>query len=127
MQAFRSVVAVAAGLGFMLTGAMVGTSLSGALLLAAGMPDAYIAVSLVISALVGVLGGWLTARIGGRQEFQHAAALAALFAVLTVIAVSSAPAQGQPAWYAPVVGALGVAGVLVGGWLRASAAEAARP
>ena len=111
----------------MLSGAMIGTSLAGALLLAAGLTAMYIVASLAISALVAVLGGWLTARIAGRAEMRHAGALAAVFAGLTLMAVAAGPPPGQLAWYGPVVGALGVAGVLAGGWLRSAAVAATRP
>ena len=121
MNPLRSAAAIVAGLGFMLAGSMVGASVMGAVLGASG---AYVAASLVTSASVAILGGWLTARIAGRSPMAHAIALAGVFGVLTVIAVTSVQVPGQPGWYGPTVGAIGVAGILVGGWLRSAAAAA---
>lgn len=121
MNPLRSAAAIVAGLGFMLAGSMIGASVMGAVLGASG---AYVAASFVTSASVAILGGWLTARIAGRSPMGHAIALAAVFGVLTVIAVTSVHVPGQPAWYGPTVGAIGVAGILVGGWLRSAAAAA---
>lgn len=112
-----------AGFGFLATAAMVGTTLAGALLGAAGLSGAIAVVSLAMNLLAAVLAGWLTGRIAGAAPFQHAAALAAVLGVLTVLTASAGPAPGQPAWYAPVAGVLGVTGVLLGGRLRAAAAE----
>ena len=125
MLALRSLAAVLAGLGFMLSTVMIGTGLVGVLLLSAGMGRAYLVASLLISTLAAMFGGWLAARIAGFAEMTHAAALAALIGAMTVNIVLQGPPEGvapQPPWYAPAVGVLGVGGVLAGGWLRAAAA-----
>lgn len=127
MHLLRSTVAVLAGLGFMLSAVMIGTGLVGSLLLPAGLLGAYVAVSLGISFLAAMFGGWLAARIGGGAEMAHAGALAALLATMTVLVIAGDRPVQQPVWYAPTVGVLGVAGVLAGGWLRGAAAHAARP
>jgi hypothetical protein len=126
MPLLRSLAAVLAGLGFMFSAVLIGTGLMGVLFLAGGMVRAYIAASLALSGLAAIFGGWLAARIAGRLEMTHAAALAAVMAAMTLSIVFGERLEGQPGWYAPVVGAVGVAGVLAGGWLRASAADAMR-
>ncbi len=135
MQRLRSVAAIVAGFGFMastvMAGDLVATALfvPGGLTAAAGggvpaaMPGMYLAANLATSALGALFGGWLAARIGARAPFAHASALAALTAVLSAAAAFQAPAGVQPAWYAVVIGIIGVAGVLLGGKLRAAAAE----
>jgi hypothetical protein len=74
-----------------------------------------------------VIAGWLAARIAGYAEFAHAIGLAAIIAIGTLVAASSPVPDHQPGWYVPVVGAVGVTGVLFGGWLRSAAAVAPRP
>lgn len=120
----RSVVAVVAGLGFVLTAMWIGGGLLGVVLYQLGMMRVAVAAILVVSTLAAIMGGWITARLAGRAEMLHAAALAAVMAVMTLRVVLGDRPEGQPEWYAPTVGALGVAGMLAGGWLRASAAEA---
>jgi hypothetical protein len=75
-----------------------------------------------VSTLAAIMGGWITARLAGRAEMGHAAALALVMAAMTLQVVMGERPEGQPGWYAPVVGMLGVLGVLAGGWLRAAAA-----
>jgi hypothetical protein len=120
----RSVVAVVAGLGFVLTAMWIGGGLLGVVLHQIGMMRVAVAAILVVSTLAAIMGGWITARLAGRAEMLHAAALAAVMAVMTLRVMMGDRPEGQPGWYAPTVGALGVAGMLAGGWLRASAAEA---
>jgi hypothetical protein len=120
----RSVVAVVAGLGFVLTAMWIGGGLLGVVLHQLGMMRVAVAAILVVSTLAAIMGGWITARLAGRAEMLHAAALAAVMAVMTLRVMMGDRPEGQPGWYAPTVGALGVAGMLAGGWLRASAAEA---
>jgi hypothetical protein len=136
MQGLRSIAAIVAGFGFMASTVMVGTIIATALFMPGGLeaaatgavpaapPAMYLVASLVFSFLGAVLGGWLAARIGSAAPFAHACALAALTAVLSVISAVQAPAAAQPGWYAIVVGIIGVAGVLLGGRLRALAAAA---
>lgn len=128
MQPLRSIAAVVAGFGFMASSVMVGTMLATALFVSSDaaapdpLPVVYLAANLVTNLLAAVFGGWLAARIGTSAPFGHAVALAAITALLSIGAVVQAPAAGQPAWYAAVVGIIGVAGVLAGGRLRAAAA-----
>jgi hypothetical protein len=135
MQGLRSIAAIVAGFGFMASTAMVGTILAAALFIPGGsgsltadavpssLPPMYLAANLSASFLGAVFGGWLAARIGASAPFAHAAALAALTAVVSVASVFQAPPGAQPGWYAIVVGIIGVGGVLLGGKLRAAAAS----
>ena len=131
MQGLRSIAAVVAGFGFMVSTVMVGTIVAARLFLPAGVPagaaavpGAYLAASLALSFVGAVVGGWLAARIGNAAPMAHAGALAVVTIVLAVAAARS-PAPGpQPAWYAMAVGAMSAAGALTGGRLRASAASA---
>ena len=136
MQALRSIVAIVAGFGFMASTAMVGTILATALFIPGGagslatgevpatLPVTYLAANLAASFLGAVFGGWLAARIGASAPFAHAAALAALTAVMSVATILQAAApRAQPGWYAIVVGIIGVSGILLGGKLRAAAAS----
>ncbi len=128
MQPLRSIAAVVAGFGFMASTVMVGTMLAAGLFVSSDaaapdpLPVVYLAANLATNLLAAVFGGWLAARIGTSAPFGHAVALAAITAALSIGAVVQAPAAGQPAWYAVVVGIIGVAGVLAGGRLRAAAA-----
>ncbi len=128
MGLLRSIAAVVAGFGFMASTVMVGTMLATARFVSSDaaapdpLPVVYLAANLATNLLGAVFGGWLAARIGASAPFGHAVALAAITAVLSIGAVVQAPAAGQPAWYAAVVGIIGVAGVLAGGRLRAAAA-----
>ena len=119
MAVLRSVVAVVAGFGFMLTFAGLVAPVLAAI---AGMVG-----FLAANGLAAITAGWLAARIAGRAELAHAIALAAVIAIGTVIAAASEPPAPQPGWYIPVAGLVGIAGIIVGGWLRSAAAEAARP
>lgn len=124
MSLLRSAAAVVAGFGFLNTALWIGGGLIAAVLHQLGMGRAAVAAILVVSALAALMGGWITARIAGGAEMAHAAALAALMAAITITVSLGERPEGQPGWYAPVVGLLGVAGILAGGWLRASAAAA---
>jgi hypothetical protein len=135
MQGLRSIVAIVAGFGFMVSTAMVGTILAAALFIPGGarslataavpasLPAAYFAANFATSFLGAVFGGWLAARIGARAPFAHAAALAVVTAVLSAASACQAAPRAQPGWYAIVVGIIGVAGILLGGKLRAAAAS----
>jgi hypothetical protein len=135
MHGIRTIAAVVAGFGFMVSTVMVGTIVATALFMpggppapggsvAASMPPMYLAATLVASFFGAVFGGWIAARIGAAAPFAHAALLAVLTALLSVVSAFQAQPGGAPAWYAIVVGIIGVAGILLGGKLRAAAAAA---
>lgn len=132
MQGLRSLAAVIAGLGFMLSTVMVGTMAAAFLLLPGHMtggaapvgrvPLVYLAANLAVSFVAAIFGGWLSARIGRAAPMGHAVALAVLTGVLAIASAIQTAPQAQPWWYAVVTGVVGVAGVLAGGSLRAAAA-----
>lgn len=133
MSILRSVAAVLAGLGFMVSTVMAGSLIAAMLFIPGGIaavqrgavpaevPPLYLAANLGVSFMGAVFGGWLAARIGTSAPLAHAGALAALTAVMALLSAQQ-PAGPQPGWYPAVIGAIGVAGVLAGGKLRAAAA-----
>lgn len=110
MRLLRTVAAIVIGVGFLALSRNV----------AASMPHLF--ASLGVTAFGALLGGWLTARTAPFAPFQHAVALAAITAMLSIAAVLAAPASAVSLWIPCVVAILDVLGVLLGGWLRASAA-----
>jgi hypothetical protein len=127
MRPLRSLTAVVAGFGFMTTAVLIGTNLVGVLLHAAGYPNLMVGAGLLVAGLAAVMGGWIAGRIAVVAPLQHAMALAALLALLTTMMMGGELPPGTPGWYPGVVGGVGVAGVLLGGWLRSAAAHAQRP
>jgi hypothetical protein len=130
MRIIRSIAAVLAGLGFMAATATVGT-LVASLALGRDTPQVrltpaafstFLFLTMVFSGIGGILGGWLTARIGSTAPYAHAAALAAIVALVSIEAALAMPTPGQPGWYPSVLGIVDVMGVLLGGKLRAAAA-----
>lgn len=122
MNALRSFTAILFGIAFMATTARILGPVLAAVFGVAGV--------LAGNGIAAVIAGWLAARIAGYAEFKHAIALAAAIGLLTVVVILGGPPPGeppQPGWYGPVVGLIGICGVLLGGWLRAAAADAARP
>lgn len=129
MRIFRSVAAVIAGLGFMAATATVGM-LVASLALNRETPEVrltptafstFLFLYVAFCGLGGVFGGWLTARIGSSAPYAHAAALAAVVAVLSIEVAMAMPTPGQPGWYPSLLGIVAVTGVLLGGKLRAAA------
>lgn len=133
MRIFRSVAAVAGGLGFMAATVTVGTLLSTAVMGGAtpgeGKPGevvstGYLAANLLVCGIGAVLGGWLAARIASFAPYGHAAVMAAIVAVLSISTATGTSAPGYPDWYPSVLGLIAVFGILLGGKLRAAAAAA---
>jgi hypothetical protein len=86
---------------------------------------AYLVANLACSVLAAVAGGYVTAVMAIVAPLQHAAALAVLFAVVSLATSRGGrPQPGQPRWYPLTILVLGVAGALAGGWLRALAVGA---
>jgi hypothetical protein len=136
MILLRSVAAIVAGFGFTASTVMVGTILATALFIPGGLrsvgavsplPPSYLAANLAISLFGAVLGGWLAARIAAYAPFGHAVVLAALLAAMTVASAYAEPAARQPGWYPYTIAAIGVCGVLAGGWLRSAASAGGGP
>jgi hypothetical protein len=135
MRLVRSGAAILVGFWFMVFTVKVGTIIGSALFMPGGIsapqPAAFtvpfLAVVLFVCALGGVFGGWLAARIALFAAFGHAAVLAAIVALLLFGLVAGAATDPLPRWYPAAAGFMGVAGVLLGGKLRAAAAAAAGP
>jgi hypothetical protein len=136
MRIMRSIAAIVVGLGFMAATVTVGTLVASALIgggePADGRPlgtaaTAYLYVNLVICGIGAILGGWLAARIASFAPYGHAAAMAAIVAVLSATTATGAPAPVHPGWYPSVLGLVAVLGVLLGGKLRAAAASPPGP
>lgn len=129
MRIIRSIAAVIAGLGFMAATVTIGMLVSSIALdrdtpevrLTSTAFSTFLFLNLVFCGIGGILGGWLTARIAAAAPYPHAAALAALVAVLSIDAAMAMPTPGQPGWYPSVLGVVAVTGVLLGGKLRAAA------
>jgi hypothetical protein len=125
----RSIAAVLAGLGFMAATATVGMLVASLALdretpeirLTATAFSTFLFLNLVFYGIGGVFGGWLTARIGSSAPYAHAAALAALVALVSIDAAMAMPTPGQPGWYPSALGIVAVTCVLLGGKLRAAA------
>lgn len=127
----RSVLAVVAGFAAMAVIVIVATIVLAALLHpeAEGGPttptSAWLAVNFAYSFAAAALGGWVTARLAPRAPFGHAVALAALALAFALPGIVGGAQPGQPAWYPPVLAALALAGILIGG--RFAARRAAHP
>ena len=118
----RSIASVVAGLGVatlvvvLLTWVAVMLMLDGDMTASPTPP--YLVINLAYSFGAAVLGGWLAARIAAHQPLLHAGIVAVVMLVLAVLGDGNPPDAGVPAWYGTVVGTLGAAGALAGGWLR---------
>jgi hypothetical protein len=132
MRMMRSVAAIVAGLGFMAATVTVGTLVGSSVLGTGGARPTEVALAtslyanLVICAVGGVLGGWLAARIASYAPYGHASAMAAIVAVLSITTAAGVPAADYPDWYPSALGVVAVAGILLGGKLRALASAEAR-
>jgi hypothetical protein len=135
MRFLRSLAAIVIGLGFMAATTAVWTIVANATLLAGGAAArpsgvrmaAYLYVNLLVCGVGAILGGWLAARIAPSSPYAHAAALAAIVAVISLPSATGAPAPAHPGWYPAALGLVAVLGVLLGGKLRAAAAAAEGP
>ncbi len=108
MRWLQSLVAVAAGFGFLMFAGFVAAGLS------------TIAGKLIVAGLGALMAGWMTARLATFSPLGHALVLA-----LFVAAASVSSIRGMSGgWYPVAAGIAGVAGVLTGGWIRAAADRA---
>lgn len=126
----RSLAAIIVGVGFLAATTTVadlvasvafGESREG--ITAPASPAGYFYVSLIILGMGAVIGGWLAARIASFAPYGHAAAMAAIVAVVSIEVTTGAPLPGQPGWYPSALGLVAVVGILLGGKLRAAAAS----
>lgn len=82
-------------------------------------PAGIMALILAYDLAFATIGGLVTSAIARRRVLLHVAWLAGLnvvFALITLALNSQLPTP-LPAWYYLVVGTLGVAGALLGGWI----------
>ena len=91
MRIFRSIAAIVAGLGFMSATTTVGMLVTSAAfgetregISAPTPPSEFFYVSLIVLGMGGVIGGWLAARIATFAPYGHAAAMAAIVAVVSI-------------------------------------------
>jgi protein-S-isoprenylcysteine O-methyltransferase Ste14 len=110
IRMLRSVASIAAGLGFLTSSRIVAASVH--------LPFAAVA----IGTIGAVIAGWLTARVALFAPYAHAAVLAAIVAVLSILSASAGAAPSQPVSNTVAASVITVAGVLLGGRLRAAAA-----
>lgn len=121
----KSLGSVVAGVVAMIVVIMVTTPIAAKMLIPGGSMNAtsvtrpYLVVNLFCGLAAAILGGWLAARLAGGNALGHAAAVAAIILAMGIAtAFTSGTQPGQPSWYQLVVTLLGVAGALMGGWLR---------
>jgi hypothetical protein len=106
----RSALAVAAGFGFMMSAGLVGGSVS------------TVVARLAVSLLGAVIAGWIAARLAPFAPFKHAVVLAVIVAAVAMSMIRSGPA-GAPG-FTMMAGSVAVAGILLGGGIRAAAGSA---
>jgi peptidoglycan/LPS O-acetylase OafA/YrhL len=74
-------------------------------------------IEIAYSVLFAILSGYVTALIARRAEIGHAAILAAIVLLISVVSLIAAP-DSTPVWYNATLTVLSAAGVIVGGMLR---------
>ncbi len=74
--------------------------------------------SLIYGFLFGILGGWVCGLIARKAEVKHAAVIAAIGILLSVLSMIFATAK-EPTWYQIANMVLLTIAVLIGGWMRA--------
>jgi len=127
----RSILSVLAGFAAIAALVMPATIISARLMLGTRSREdmmkmkptpAYTAVSLVFSAIAGVFGGWLTARIADHAPMRHVFGLAGFMFVMGLFSFAQnlkmKTAQGR--WYGGTLVVLGPASAILGGWLCAA-------
>lgn len=78
--------------------------------------------SLIYGFLFGILGGWVCGLIAQRAEVKHAAVIAAIGILISVLTMIFAPAK-EPMWYQIANMVLLTIALLIGGWLRTQQRE----
>ncbi len=79
---------------------------------------AYLAVNVIYSALFAAVGGYVTASIAGRAPLLHAAALAALMFVMSLVSFCKSAGTSQPPWYGVTLMLLAPTAALLGGYMK---------
>jgi hypothetical protein len=75
-------------------------------------------IEIAYSVLFAIVGGYVTGLIARRAEIGHAAILAAIVLLISVVSLVAAP-DSHPLWYSATLALLSAAAVVVGGMLRA--------
>jgi peptidoglycan/LPS O-acetylase OafA/YrhL len=76
------------------------------------------AIEIAYSIVFAILAGYVTALIARRAGIAHAAILAAIVLLISVVSLVAAP-EANPLWYNATLTLLSSAAVVVGGMLRA--------
>lgn len=113
----RSIGAVAAG--YLLIAAAI------IILFAVSFPDplatpgqGFMLFSLAYGFVFGILGGYVCGVIAHRSEIKHAAVIAGIGILFSIVSMVFAPAR-EPLWYQLANMVILTVAVLLGGWLRA--------
>ena len=85
--------------------------------------SSYLLTMVVLNSLTGMLGGYMAAVIAGVNRLAHAAVLAGIVGVISIVITLVMPrvfpqAPSLPNWYSWSVGIFVPLGILIGGWLR---------
>jgi hypothetical protein len=139
MKFIRSIVAILAGLGvvslvtqfmeFTLVGAAAGGQLTDmAHYFEVRNRPSILAAGLVYNTVAAILGGYVTAKIAGREEMAHARVAALVLTASLIYGFTAGEfARFTPVWMRIALVALTAPAVLAGATIRARAAAAERP
>ena len=85
----------------------------------------WVVFNVIYGAVFVVIGGYIVAALAPMRPMRHVIGLGIAMALLSVIyafAVANAPADTavypQPGWYYPLLAALAIPSIVLGGWLR---------
>jgi len=102
------------------TFAVIGGLFPGAFPESNGFPSLPWAILILVTGFIYAgLGGYVTASLASRVEFNHLLALAVVVLILGILSTISSP-ESQPLWYQITLIILGIAGVMLGGMVRVS-------
>jgi hypothetical protein len=82
--------------------------------------SSYVYTNLLFSYGAAMIGGYVAAVIGASAPLAHACALAVIVLVLSIVSAVQI-GDRQPRWYQVTLALLGPLGVVIGGWIRATA------
>lgn len=82
--------------------------------------SSYVYTNLLFSYGAAMIGGYVAAVIGANAPLAHACALAVIVLVLSIVSAVQI-GDRQPRWYQVTLALLGPLGVVIGGWIRATA------
>jgi hypothetical protein len=135
----RSVLSIGAGLVAMMVVVMAGTAAATAAFVPGGiagamqkpadgvappLPGSYLTANLLVSLAAAILGGWVASRFAPFHPQTHVYVLTLVAGLLAVPSAIKAGSMGQPSWYGWVIAVVGIAGVLIGGWVEGASKRA---